>query len=307
MAREILSILSLNRGVVSRLGLARIDVKRLSMAAQTQTNWLPRVLGPMSLRPGTMYITTTLGSAAARYLKFIFSTTDTALLELTASTMRILIGDVVFTRPAVTSAVVNGTFAVDLASWTGTDEAGATSSWSAPNYMQLVGSGTARAIREQQVTNTSASVEHALRIVIARGPVSLRVGSTSGDDDYVSETVLYAGTHSIAFTPTGNFFIRFFSRLTQKVWVSNCTIEAAGVVTLPTPWTAGDLGNVRFDQSADVLFVACAGRQQRRIERRGTRPGGRSWSVVLYAPNDGPFAVQNVSPTTITEIGRAHV
>jgi hypothetical protein len=40
------SLYALNRGVVSRLGLARMDVKKLAMAAQTQTNWMPRVLGP---------------------------------------------------------------------------------------------------------------------------------------------------------------------------------------------------------------------------------------------------------------------
>jgi hypothetical protein len=34
-----------------------------------------------------------------------------------------------------------------------------------------------------------------LRIVIARGPVYLRVGSTSGGDEYVSETAL--GRHAL--------------------------------------------------------------------------------------------------------------
>jgi hypothetical protein len=199
--------------------------------------------------------------------------------------------------------VTNGTFTTDLSSWTDNDEAGATSSWVAPNYMQLVGNGTAFAIREQAVAVTENGTEHALRIVIARGPVMLRIGSTSGGDDYVSETTLYQGTHSISFTPTGTFYVRFFSRLARAVWVSTCTIESAGVVTLPTPWGTDDLSNIRTDQSADVIYVACAGIQQRRIERRGTRPGGRSWSVALYAPNDGPFNLENTTPTTLTSSG----
>jgi hypothetical protein len=57
----------------------------------------------------------------------------------------------------------------------------------------------------------------------------------------------------------------------------------------------GGPGLVRFDQSADVLFVACEGHQQRRIERRGTSPNARSWSVVLYQPEDGPFDLLNVT------------
>lgn len=297
MGREVTSMFSLNRGVVSRYGLGRLDVKRLAMAAETQTNWMARALGYMSLRVGFGYKGATYLNAAARYLKFIFSTTDTALIELTNSFMRVWISDTLLTRPAVSTVITNGTFPTDLSGWTDSDDAGATSSWVAPNYMQLVGDGTARAIREQMVVIANANVEHALRIVVARGPVSLRVGSTSGGDEYVSETTLYTGTHSIAFTPTGNFYVRFFSTKTRKVWVSQCTVESAGVVTLPTPWTSSTLSNVRYDQSGDVVFVGCAGFQQRRIERRGT---GRSWSVVLYQPNDGPFRVQNLSNTTIT-------
>lgn len=302
MAREILSLYALNRGVVSHLGLARADVKRLAMAAQKQTNWMPRVLGSMALRAGWQYLGTTLGNAAARYLKFVFSTTDLALLELTAGAMRVWINDALLTRPAVSTTIMNGTFA-SLTGWTNDDEAGATSSLAGPNYLQLVGSGSARAIREQHVTNANPGVEHGIRITVVRGPVMLRIGSTSGDDDYVRETALPTGTHSIALTPTGDFFIRFFSRLTQVTWVSGCTVEAAGVVALPTPWGAGDLSNIRVDQSADVVFVACAGYQQRRIERRGTHPNARSWSVAVYAPTDGPFKIQNVTPTTLTPNG----
>src|SRR5206468_957014 len=49
-----------------------------------------------------------------------------------------------------------------------------------------------------------------------------------------------------------------------------------------------NLADIRYDQSADVVFVACYGIRQMRIERRGT---GRSWSVVNYTPAGGPFFV----------------
>lgn len=301
--RQIQSLYSLNRGVVSRLGLARMDVKRLALAAQVQTNWMPRVLGAMILRAGLGYLGSVLGDAPARMIKFIFATTDTALLEMTANTMRVWIADALLTRPAVTTTIVNGTFAANLNSWTDMDDAGATSQWVAPNYMQLVGNSVARAIREQHVVNASPGIEHGIRVVIVRGPVMIRIGSSSGDDDYVRETTLNTGTHSLSIVPTGDFYVRFFSSVQRKVWVSNCTIEAAGIVTLPTPWAASDLSNLRVDQSADVIFVACKGLQQRRIERRGEHPAGRSWSVCLYVPTDGPFRLQNITPTTITPSG----
>ena len=294
--RQIASLYSLNRGVVSRFGLARQDVKRLTLAAEEQTNWMPRVLGPMTLRPGLGYISGILSNLAARLMRFIFSTDDTALIELTNLAMRVRIDDVLLTRPTVTAAVTNGSFTSNVASWTDNDDAGATSSW-VTGYLQLVGNGTARAIRDQTVTVNEANVEHALRIVIARGPVMIRVGTGTTDDSYVNETTLYEGTHSLAFTPTGNFNIRFFSTLARVVWVDSCTVESAGVVSITTPWPTSVLGLIRYDQSADVLFVACAGYQQRRIERRGT---GRSWSVALYQANDGPFRVENTGPVTLT-------
>ncbi len=285
---------------MSHLGLARADVKRLAMAAETQTNWMPRVLGCMGLRAGLGYIGSTASNAAGRLLRFVFATTDTALLELTDSLMRVWINDALLTRPTVTTAITNGTFPTNLTGWTDNDDAGATSAWVAPNYMELVGTGTARAIRDQAVACFNTGTEHGIRIVVARGPVKLRIGSSLGDDDYVSETTLYTGTHSLSIVPTGTFYIRFFSSLARKTWVSQCTIESAGVVTIPTPWTASSLGNVRYDQSGDVVFVACAGLQQRRIERRGTRPNARGFSVVLYQSNDGPFQIQNTSTTTMT-------
>jgi hypothetical protein len=295
MGRNLISLLSFNRGLVSRLGLARIDLKRLALSAEVMTNWMPRVLGSMSLRPGLQYLGSTKSNSAARFLPFVFSTTDTALLELTNLTMRVWVNDAVIQRPAVVTSIVNGGFAADLSGWTQSDEAGGTSSWVAPNYMQLASNGTAAAIRDQQVTVLSPNIEHGLHITIARGPVTLRVGSVQGDDAYVRETVLQAGTHSLALTPSSNFWIRFMSRQIPVVWVSGCTIEPAGDMQLPTPWATSEISSVRIDQSADVIFAACVGHQQRRIERRATR----SWSVALYVTPDGPFKIQNVTPTTI--------
>lgn len=299
MSRAIPTLFSLNRGVVDRRGLARLDVKRLALAAEVQTNWLPRVLGPMSLRPGMGYLGATRDNVATRFLRFIFATDDLALLELTEGFMRVWINDVILSRPAVATTIVNPLFTSDLTGWTDLDEGSAVSSW-AGGKMQLVGTGTAHAIREQHVACTTPNVEHGLRITIARGPVTLRIGSTSGDDDYLGETTLAAGTHSLSILPSGDFYVRFLSSQRALVLVDECSIEAAGVVMLPTPWQLADLGRVRYDQSADVVFVACRGFQQRRIERRGTRPGARGWSVVLYQSPDGPFQLENTTPTTLT-------
>ena len=292
------ALYSFNRGKVSSLSLARTDQKRVALSAETMTNWVPRIMGPMSLRPGMQYLHSTHNNAAARYLKFIFATDDVALIELTDSIMRVVVNDSLITRPSVSSAVSNGNFDTNLTGWTDNDEAGTTSAWGSGGYMTLIGNDKNYAIRDQTVTVAAADqgVEHALRIVVYLGPVILKVGSTTGGDDYVSETFLDPGTHSLSFTPTGNFNIRFMNNVFRPVSVDSCNVESSGIMTLPTIWTASELSNIRYDQSGDIIFIACKDNHPKKIERRTTR----SWSIVDYIPEDGPFMVENTSPITIS-------
>lgn len=288
-----MNIYAFNRGLISRLALARGDLERYALSAETQTNWMPRTLGSMMLRPGTEYIGEVI--ATPRFLPFIYSTTDTALIEFTDEAMRVWVDDEVISRPAVTSAVTNGLFTSDVASWTDADDAGASSVWEA-GALAMTGTGVGEAIRTQTVTLVETGVEHALRVVVGRGPVLLRVGSVSGGDEYITETSLDTGTHSLSFTPTTNMYIRVSNRLKRKVLLNSITIESSGDMNLPTIWTETDLPNVRFDASADVTFVSCEGLALQKIERRAER----SWSVTEYFPENGPFLVENVRQINIT-------
>jgi len=299
MGIENVGILALNRGLISRLGLARADIKRLSWAAETMTNYMPRVLGSMMLRPGLQYLGATKSNNKARHIPFVYAHDDLALLEVTDSVLRVLVSEAPITRAAVSTAFANGTFDTDLTSWTDADEGSATSAWATGGYLSLTGTYYSAAIRRQtlSVGSSDLNVEHGLRVVIERGPVTLRVGSTSGGDEYITETALGTGTHSLAFTPTGSsVYIQLSSLSLSAVLVDSIAIEAAGVMELPAPWSESNLGLLRYDQSGDVVFVACEGYQQRKIERRATR----SWSIVKYETADGPFRVQNVTTTTIT-------
>ena len=138
----------------------------------------------------------------------------------------------------------------------------------------------------KRVVVSDTGTEHSLAINVARGPVTLRVGSTAGDDDYINETSLGTGHHNLAFTPAGNFHITVQSDVLVNRIVNSLAIGDSGTVEIPAPWAAANLDDIRYDQSADVVYVDCEGVRPSKIERRGT---GRSWSVVDYAPNDGPF------------------
>lgn len=299
MASENQATLAFNRGVLSLLGLARIDTARYRMSAAVMINWMARVLGSMMLRPGLGFIGTTLGNAFAKTLPFVFSANDTARVELTQGAMRVWVNDALITRPAIATAVTNGTFTGSAASWTNSSEAGCTVTWNSNSNVSFVGTGSNNAILDQEITVAPAdqAVRNALRIIVLRGPVTLRLGLTQGDDGLINETALGTGTHSLAFTPgAAAVWIRFQASGAQQSILASCVVEAAGVMQLPAPWALADLPNLRSAQSADVIYIGCSGYQQRQIERRATD----SWSIVLYQPTTGPFRVINVTNVTIT-------
>ena len=290
----------------------------MALSAETYDNWMPRVMGSMMLRPGLQYVGSTKGNGQAAHLPFIFNPDDTALVELTDGYMRVRIDDTIITRPAVTSTLyrwnsggstwdtstdTSSTFpdATEVGYWKDNDESGGTSAYTSGGYLSMLGNGTEAAIRDRKVAVSGANigVEHALNIVIARGSVTLRLGSTEGGDEYLTDRTLRKGQHSIALTPQADFFIRLSHAEDITALVDSVTLQqAAGDMEIPTPWAAANLQYVRGEQSGDVIFVACDGIAPKRIERQGAS-SPRSWSVVDYAPDDGPFLSLNTGPVRL--------
>lgn len=297
MGEQNVAYLAFNRGLVDPKGLARIDIKRLALSGEVWTNWVPRVLGSMMVRPGLKYLAESRNNAKAFHMEFVFAVDDKALVEMTDQIMRVYVDDEIISRPAVSTVITNGTFDSNLTGWTDADQSGAVSAWETGGYMGLTGTGVNSAIRRQQVTVATPNTEHALHIVVQRGPVVLLVGSSSGGGQYIDETTLDTGVHSLAFTPsTSSFWVEFQNHLSRLTLVDSCVIESQGDMEIATPFLEADLPYLRYDQSGDIIFIACAGYQQRKIERRATR----SWSCVKYYAENGPMRVQNTGPVTIT-------
>lgn len=309
MARVNAPLLAFNRGAISPLSLARLDVDRVRLSAEKMINWVPYVQGAMGLRPGTQYIGGIRNdTGACRTLTFVASTVDTALLELTDGALRVWADDALITRG--THITTTPDIVADTGLWTGVHSSGGgTVTWStnpagdvydtgppwvpAPTGAGLVLDGTtrggiARATKKVSLGDTGEEDSVlALKIIIGRGPVAMRIGSDTGFDDIVAETVLRTGYHNIAFTTndTSGFHISFINDMDVDKIVSSVTMADTGVMVVPSPWSATDIDKVRTAQSADVIFCACAGIKQKRIERRSNG----SWSIVDYDSDDGPF------------------
>lgn len=291
MARQNAPLYSLNAGEVSKIALARVDVAKLRMAATAQLNFEPFVVGPMALRRGMLYVGEVNNDAPAHFVRFVYAKDDTAIVELTPNKMRVWIDEVLLTRPAVGSQFGDPFFSGAGAWSTANTTSGASVTISggiATLACPPVG-GLAQIQQTVTVAMADQGKEHGVRIVVTNGPVILRAGLAVGASDVIAQTVLDTGTHSLSCSPSGNFTIQIESADAWNKTLTQCLVESAGTVVLPTPWAAADLPNVRYDQSLDFIYVACRSQQQQIIQRRGFRPNARGFSVALYRSGDGPF------------------
>lgn len=284
MAQQSVSFQNFNRGAVSPLALARTDVDRLRLSAEVQTNFMPLTIGPMMLRPGTENIGRSRSFHRARCIPFVFSAGDTALMELTDTTLRVRVDEAYVHRNDVATTVndFTGTH------WTAVKSSGSETMVLDGNLRinAAVLGGDITAYQQVTVAAGDQTIEHALSIKVNRGPVTFRVGTTSTKDDLIEETTLDNGWHSLAFTPNAaSFYIQFETTEQVTRIVGSCVVETGGPMNVTTPWAEANLDDLRWSASADVTFVACDGVQNQRIERRGVR----SWSVVRFRSDDGPF------------------
>jgi hypothetical protein len=312
------SYYAFNSGLVSPNALARLDLKRMALAADIHTNWMPQVLGPMLFRPGLAFLNSTLNNSTALNMDFVFGQDDSALLELTAGFLRVRISDTVVTRPVITSCSTTGTarpMSRDRCQQpvrrgarsrpNGTQRRGRRRLLAGERRRPAIaghryGGGDPRPIDRCQRRQCRQGARGHHRRGARHG--DLRIGTTEGGDELLGDRTLRAGTHSIAVTPSATMYLRFSSSASYACIVSSVTIEqAGGDMAIATPWGAADLDYLRWEQSGDVIFVACRGVQQRRIERqdRTSTPASRSWSVVEYVPTDGPFGALNVGPVQL--------
>lgn len=285
-----------NRGEIDRRALHREDVEKVNNSCSLMTNFLPVRLGPMMYRPGTRYIGDVVNQTYM--VPFIAATDDTAIVAVTNDDIEVFVDDTVVTRDSSNLTLTNETFDSNITGWTDDSGAGSSTNWVTGGYAALTGTGTTSA-KLYQTTGNSGSylgLPHGIRIVVTEAPVLVRIGENGADSNDIFEGFLGVGTHSLLVTPTtGQPTITLVNFEEYRTLVSEVSIEPAGVMSLPLPNTIGTLSSLRATQSADILFCATSDTPQFKVERRGKR----SWSIVEYQANDGPFGLINNSDITL--------
>ena len=327
-------LLAFNRGVVSKRGLARLDLERMAMSAAQQTNWMPRVLGSMMLRPGLRYIDLMFSEDNSgetgnltRQMPFVFGVDDTTMIEFGSQRgigldqrgkLRFRENDILLLRPTVATTIPDGDFQATFtfSAWNDDSDLGAVAQvggFGTPpvSTCRLTGTGDAfaKVIQEISVAGPDEQLEHSIDLTVITEFVRLRIGTTVNGDDLVRETNLGQGRHNIAFIPNGSsFWIELANSENYTAVCDDCEIfqSVQQIVQFETGWNEeDDIAAVRWAQSGDVIYVISRNLNMQKIERRGyIAPDGsivrNSWSLVAYGPEDGPFQTLSTDGSTIT-------
>lgn len=294
---------SFNAGEISPRLAARTDFQKYKAALETAENVIPLPEGGLMRRAGTRYIAALKSSSVLGKLKrFEFSETQAYVIEMGASIFRFYrYQGQILAANVTAAAIVNGTFAADIASWTDRDTGGtAASTWNSAGYAQLLGDGTEYAWLSQTITGVTNNEVISLQFQIIGAPgdeVLLRVGTTATGGEIVSDKAFKVGYHVYTFTATATtIYIGFRTTTAKALGFDNVAILDNAALELQTPYAEADLPTIFGPQSADVLYLFHPDYPGYKLERLANT----SWSLVEVAWQDGPWLAENDTATTLT-------
>jgi hypothetical protein len=147
----------------------------------------------------------------------------------------------------------------------------------------------------QRYANGAAEIEN--MVVLVQGAATRRsgtyyAGSVKTPAQRVRLVTFEVSTIAAYVLEFGNGYVRF--------WRNRAPVLNAGVpVEIATPYTTDDLRELRFQQSADVLFIMHPDYAPRRL----SRVSETSWTLDLAPFVNGPWQDENVSAVTMTRTG----
>ena len=301
-----------NRGVIDKAAMAREEVKRVREAAEIMRNFVPERLGPMSFRPGTFHINN-IDANYHRMVPFVRSIDDAAIIEfhshpsLPEGEVNFIVNDVFMVANANTSWIGNAIFSTGLGTptnnWADASDGGFTDAGTLVRdstfYGYVIGDGSlyGRMYQTLHSGNQQLGVEHSMYIGISDAPVIFKIGTTGLNSDDIFVGTLKPGYHCLTFTPSSYITITIESALNYRSLIEVVTFFSGGIdLNVPVGIQNDDeLKTLRYVQSGDIVYCAYRNLDGTNnnvpfaIEHRGDK----SWSMVYFEPNDGPFETVN--------------
>jgi len=263
MARASVIQNQFTRGELSPRMRGRIDLTQYYQGCRTMQNWLPLSHGGATVRPGLRYVAAAKdATSVSRLLPFVFNITDSYALEFADQAMRVFRERGQVVAEATDAAISNGTFDAGISGWSDKSTGTASIGYDAGNQrLQLSGNGSDIAIAEQAVAIGAAfrNVEHVVKLEVQgdsnAGTVKLRVGTSSGANDILADTVLQTGYHCREFDLGGaaTVYLQFRNEENANHFVDNVSLIDDAVVEIATPYGEADLFTLKFVQDADTM------------------------------------------------------
>lgn len=125
-------------------------------------------------------------------------------------------------------------------------------------------------IRQSATVAAGTTYTLRFRVVSASAAVPVAIGSTTGGADLL-DVALPVGTYTYPIvSPTSVVSIRFASGAlvgTSEIDDVSLKLAVATPHEIASPYLVGDLPNIRWAPSADVLYIACEGYAPRKLSR----------------------------------------
>ena len=98
------------------------------------------------------------------------------------------------------------------------------------------------------------------------------------------------------FSTTQTYVLEFGNTYMRVYKDGGQVLNSGTVVEISTPYSAAEANELKFTQSADVLFIVHPSHQPRKL----SRTSHTSWTLSLYAPTANPFSSSNNFPSCVT-------
>lgn len=159
--------------------------------------------------------------------------------------------------------------------------------------------GSAAGVVEQKIAITETDTEHILKFEVVHGPINVAIGASSGGYELMDYLDLDTGIHQLSFTPTtSSVYLQFYHDANAGRIVDNVSILTGTQYRLTHPWTEAQLAELKWQKIGDTdrLVFTHPDVRTRVLERRGHR----SWSLIEFQPDDGPYDTVNTTQTQIS-------
>lgn len=291
-----------NWGEFSPLMYGQVRFERYDNALALCENFIPTIQGGLTRRPGTYFVEEVKDSAkATRLVPFEFSTTQAYIIEFGDEYLRFYMDHGQILTRGDDEFVTNTTFATDISGWTDLSTGGGILSWDSGvgGRMKLDStSGNARA--GQTLTGLVSGETYTVRATGATN-VDIRIG-TAGYGTFDLLAVSFgSGTQEYTFVASGSTaYVRLGNNSGTISYFEDFSVigpETTATTTyeIDAPWGEQHLFDLRFTQSADVLYITHPSYAPRKLLRHGHS----NWEIQTIDFKDGPYLSTNATVTTL--------